>query len=118
VGDTSAGAPPVAGAGGDGDFASVSLAARVLAATSVLSPWIRVIAARLERVIGRGDAATAAYEPFGDSSAASALGFSFVSMLAMIVTPVLRVRVCIETCKYAAHGPHYQKPGFYAGCPD
>ena len=115
VGDTSAGAPPIAGTGGDGGFASASLAAGALAATSVLSPWIRVIAARLERVIRGGDATTAAYEPFGDPSATSALRIAIVEELAMIATPVLRVRLRIETCKYAAHEPHYQKPGFYAG---
>ena len=54
MGDTSAGAPPVTGAGGDGGFASASLAAGELAATSVLPPWIRVIAARVERVIRGG----------------------------------------------------------------
>ena len=99
MGDTSAGAPPVAGAGGDGGFASAFLAAGALAATSVLSPWIRVIAARVERVIYGGDATKTAYEPFGDPSAASRI--AIVEELSMIATPVLRVRVGIETCKFS-----------------
>jgi hypothetical protein len=51
-----------------------------------------------------GDATAAAYEPFGDSSdsfAASALRVAIVEELAMIATPVLRVRVGIETCKFS-----------------
>ena len=101
MGDTSAGAPPVAGAGGDGSFASVSIAAGALAATSVLSPWIRVIAARVERVTRGGDATTSAYEPFGDPSAASALRFFIVEELAAIATAVLRLRFGIETCAFS-----------------
>ena len=82
----------------------------------VLLRWIRVISARLERVIREEPAtATAAYEPFGDPPAASALGIAIVEELAMIATPVLRVRVGIETCKFSTftkiwvlcgQGPH------------
>jgi hypothetical protein len=110
VRDSSDGAAAGAGAGGDGGFAP--LAAGALAATSVLPPWIRVISARLERVIRGGPATTSAYEPFGDPSAASALGFSIVDALALIATLGLRLLVRIETCKYTAHEPHYLKHGF------
>ena len=44
-------------------------------------------------------------------SAPSALRISIVSFLAMIATGALRLRVCIATCKYAAHEPHYQNLG-------
>ena len=101
MGDTSAGAPPVAEAGGDGCFALASVAAGALAATLVLPRWIRLIAARLERVIRGGDAATAAYEPSGDPSAAFALGFFIVEESAAIATRALRLRVGIETCKFS-----------------
>ena len=101
VGDTSAGSPPVAGAGGDGCFAPASVAAGALAATSVLPRWIRVIAARLERVIGGGDAATAAYEPSGNPSAASGLRFFIVEESAALATRVFLLRVRIETCKFS-----------------
>ena len=77
AGDSSAGAAFGAGARGDGGFAP--LAAGALAATLVLPPWIRVASGRLERVVGGGHAATAAYEPFGDPSTAPALRTS-VSM--------------------------------------
>ena len=38
-------------------------------------------------------------------------GTSIVDELAMTATPVLRLRVCMATCKYAAHEPHYQNLG-------
>ena len=56
-------------------------------------------------------ATTATYEPSEDLSAAFALGFSIVDALALIATLGLRLLVRIETCKYAAHEPHYLKPG-------
>ena len=54
-----------------------------------VSRWIRVISARLERVIRGGDAATVAYETFAElrgAPAASALGFSIVDALALIAS--------------------------------
>ena len=113
MGDSSDGAAAGAGARDDGGFAP--LAAGALAATSVLPPWIRVISERLERVIRGGPATTATYEPLGDPPANSALSFSIVAALALIATLGLRLLIRIETCKYAAHEPHYPKPGFYAG---
>ena len=115
MGDSSDGAAAGAGTGDDGGFAP--LAAGALAATSVLPPWIPVISARLERVIRGEPATTAAYDPFGDPPTASALGFSIVDALALIATLGLPLLIRIETCKYAAHEPHYLKPGFSSGLP-
>ena len=89
MGDSSDGPAASVGARDDGGFAP--LAAVALAATSVLPPSIQVISARLERVIWGEPATTAAYEPFGDPPAASALGFSIVDALALI--PTLRLHL-------------------------
>ena len=54
-----------------------------------------------------------AVTPPGDT----ALICSSVDALAMRATGVLRPRVFIETCKYAAHEPHYQKTWARVGKP-
>jgi hypothetical protein len=80
---------------------SATLALPLFAEGGTVAAW-----KRLER---RGEAATAAYEPGGDPPRDTALLCSIVDALAMRATGVLRPRVFIETCKYAAHEPHYQK---------